>query len=122
MEKIKYNELRIGNWVMWNGPNSQEKALVCAISMEEIYFSCGDSGLIENIEGIPITEEWLLKHGHNKDTNELIYIDRFKLIWNDTYKFWYILDYESLGYITKVEYIHEWQNAFFALNGKELIK
>lgn len=76
----------------------------------------------EYIQPIPLTEEWLLKLNVDieKVNNYIFIIDRFRLSWNKTYKFWYVMDKTSLCYITKVEYIHEWQNTYYVLNGTEL--
>lgn len=50
---MKVSELRIGNWVKWNGEDHQENALIASICKEEVGFKCGDYGLIETIDGIP---------------------------------------------------------------------
>ena len=44
----------------------------------------------------------------------------FMLIWKDAYKFWYVIDKQSLCYVTKIEFVHEWQNFVFVMKGKEL--
>ena len=66
-----------------------------------------------------MTEEWLLKLGAEENEGCFIH-DRFKLQFHDTYKFWYVFDVTLMAYITKVEFVHEWQNVYFALNGEEL--
>jgi hypothetical protein len=68
---------------------------------------------------IPLTEEWLVKFGCENTADGFI-IDRFRLFYNEVYKFWYVLDHGTGTYLTKVEYVHEWQNCYFVLNGEEL--
>lgn len=68
---------------------------------------------------IELIEEWLIKSGCEK--KGLCYInDRFKLFWKSDYNFWYVFDNESAIYLTKVEFVHEWQNFYFVMNGEEL--
>ena len=79
---------------------------------------------VDKGEPIPLTEKWLrnLSKGctFKKQSEGTLTIDRFRLIWKPAYKYWYIVDDHELTYITKVSYVHEWQNVFFALNGTEL--
>lgn len=70
---------------------------------------------------IPLTEEILLKCGGEKtERANVIIADRFQLNWLEAYKYWYVSDSETVRYITKVEFVHEWQNVFWSLNGQEL--
>lgn len=90
---------------------------------------------IENISGlctyhdwdyrpIPLTEEWLIRFGFEKwQTDDGVHNDYF--IHKDFFpeSFVFYLPYHSLniyvGGVT-VEYVHQMQNLFFALTGKEL--
>jgi len=80
--------------------------------------------IFNDCEPILLTEEWLDKFSHcaltEKTKKGLIVVDRFKLIWKPEYNYWYVLDFMNDTYITKVEFVHEWQNVYFSLNGKEL--
>jgi hypothetical protein len=115
------NELRIGNWVYWNGPSSKEKALIYSITKDEIIFYCGDSGLIEEIEGIPLTPKRLLKLGFIEFEDKtfihdsLRYSDKFKLREDGV-----LVYVTSEVYITDLKYVHQLQNLFFELTRKEL--
>lgn len=131
---MKANELRIGNWILWNGPLIAENALISSICKEEIGFRCGDFGLIENIEGILLTQDWLYKFGFeqiNKSSNSyIIYADQnhdyylqIDVRRNDAN--YIILDntFDDLRAFSMVEiiHVHQLQNLYFALTGKELI-
>lgn len=70
-------------------------------------------------KSVPLTEEWLVKSKAEKIANTY-HLDRFKLIWKPEYKFWYVLDLDSLTYLTKIEFVHEWQNFYFVMQGEEL--
>lgn len=77
---------------------------------------------------VPLTEEWLLRLHPNKDKieiskrfpNEIIIYDRFKFIWKENYKYWYVISSDHKEYLTKIEFVHEYQNFIFALTGTEL--
>jgi hypothetical protein len=76
---------------------------------------------IKNINPIPLTEEWLVKTGAKKFNTTPSYISsRFKLIWKEGYKYWYVVDRIDSTYLTKIEFVHEWQNFCFILDGQEL--
>jgi len=126
---ISSNELRIGNYVKHP---KDDFAIVESIqkSAQGLYAltfkneSCGywieHEG--ESIcEGIELTSEVLLKFGAFKEKINFFILSRFKLIWKDKYKYWYIIDRNEETYYTKLEFLHEFQNLYFALNGEELI-
>ena len=105
---MKTEELRIGNWVVSNS---------CSVHFQIENGWQIDEG--DELFPIPLTEEWLLKLGAEENEGCFIH-DRFKLQHHDVYKFWYVFDVTLMAYITKVEFVHEWQNVYFALNGEEL--
>jgi hypothetical protein len=144
---IQINELRIGNIVQVVNPEYHPKLLnvplvvggispaltpldckpTFSISLENLnqepntfYENC--SQFIKYVFPIPLTEEILLKCGGKKANSEKRHIehDRFLLRWLEAYKYWYVTDIETGAYITKVEFVHEWQNVFWSLNGQEL--
>ena len=121
---MKANELRIGNYHYYhifdkfNDP--QEWDDICQIDAEDlIYLSKQQGERDPDYRPIPITEEWLLKLGAEENEGCFIH-DRFTLQHHDVYKFWYVFDVTLMAYITKVEFVHEWQNVYFVLNGQEL--
>lgn len=107
---LKANELRIGNFYDHNGfvneatPNTIEEVWIAERSW---------------VKPIPLTKEWLLKFDAIKIGDEFIF-DRFRLKYRPDYKFYYVTCRETNAYITKVEFVHEWQNVVFALNNQEL--
>jgi len=73
----------------------------------------------EYIEPIPLTQEWLIRFGAKYNSKFIIH-DRFKLMYKEAYNYWYVSDLNSLTYLSKVEFVHEWQNFFYAMNDHEL--
>lgn len=119
---MKANELRIGNWVLWNGPSHTENALVSIISEGEIHFSCGDSGLINEIEGIPLTEKWLINLGFEKTMSWTYSIEltgNLNLVYYLGEKGWSMW-FSNYSKFSDLKYVHQLQNLYFALIGKEL--
>ncbi len=53
--------------------------------------------------------------------NEIIIYDRFLFIWKEQYKYWYVISAHHKEYLTKIEFVHEYQNFIFTLTGQELI-
>lgn len=113
---MRANELRIGSWVY-----SKESAVNYQIENGwEI-----DEG--NELFPILLTEEWLLKF-HNEEEirknvkfpNEITIYDRFRFIWKKEYKYWYVISSYHKEYLTKIEFVHEYQNFILALTGKEL--
>ena len=131
---MKSNELRIGNWVNSNGEDHQENALIASICREEVGFKSGDYGLIETIDGIPLKEDWLLKHGFFVENFDYsIPISDCKVVWLTLIP----QDEECTAYsvcvtqtdededdqnvfLSDISYVHQVQNLYFALTGNEL--
>jgi hypothetical protein len=132
---MKANELRIGNYVNRINRNN-EVHLPDGITyvVQEIGFDCVIYPLGKNpatlsqmpiayhndLSPISLTEDWLIKFGAFKETTNILILSRFKLIWKDKYKYWYVIDRNEETYYTKLEFLHEFQNLYFALNGEEL--
>jgi hypothetical protein len=137
---MKANELRIGNYILRNG-------LPCTVEIingetSEIHFLGKDfyfSDFDENLEAIPLTEEWLVKFGFEKFVYEdedvgygteyklkasqdvfMVYSDDFSVgLYSDEYG-----EKNDIAVIPTFEnnkYVHQLQNLYFALTGKELI-
>lgn len=135
---MKPNELRIGNYVQNAGCRAKKvtKSLMIAILDETIRFA----------EPIPLTEEWLLKFGviktdafdfENKATYHFNPVyqtgkkkDRHDIVGSDLSICVYEANYHILlnvcddnCFVTegiKIESVHQLQNLYFALTGKEL--
>lgn len=131
---MEAKELRIGNYYEaseFNRPNKTVVPQVKQISIDLIYSDEGYEGLIgrkpEDIKPILLTEEWLIKFGFEiKQTgsnnehwqyvecklNPQFIIGNRKGYWSFT-PIWN-KDYEP------IKYVHQLQNLYFALTGKEL--
>lgn len=122
---MKNTELRIGNHIQ--RPNGTvltvyelEIRTQKTSSINDITF---DNRCIDDFfHPIPLTEEWLLKfHPNALDlSNQIFRVGRFKLIWKFAYNYWYIVDDITGCYMTKLDFVHEWQNFWHIMNGEEL--
>lgn len=108
------SEIRIGNLVFSIETNSNEK--IVGITEEHPYLDTitFDYSNYDEIEQIPLTEEWLEKFGFVKNSlnifckDDILVVNGFEVI---------------LGkIIVKIENVHSLQNLYFALTGKELVK
>lgn len=125
---IQANELRIGNIVVNNSEYSYISSIdsesgevgiyPCFIEENEVVFLNILS--MNGLQPAPLTEELLLKCGSTSTVKGFHYHDRFSLRWVEAYKYWYVTDMETGCYITKVEFLHEWQNTWYVLQGEEL--
>lgn len=120
---MKANELRIGNIVIW-GYNDELCTLLKIGKNECTFLADGKTEStycdLDYLKPIPLTDEWLYWFGAEINHKTYVY-DRFKLIWKKAYKYWYVVDKESLTYLTKVESVHEWQNFVYTMNSEELV-
>lgn len=111
---IQTNELRIGNWVDWNG----EKGIINQILEYEVVFKCGEDTLISDLKPIELTEEILLKCGFVRDGNTGYYTCEkvgFTINLSGT------IGYRACIWSNKhINHLHQLQNLYFALTGKEL--
>lgn len=105
---MKANELRIGNYIELDGKVER----IWEISMDYKdegfpLFSAGTTSLVEFREcrhkPIPLTEEWL---------------EKFDLVYVDLGQFIRIYGHDFL--LSKIKYVHQLQNLYFALTGEEL--
>lgn len=135
---MKANELRIGNyvkplvgelehvmcvdWIGWKigGDLIDENYEEFLSSYQELEH--------EDVEGIPLTEQWLLKFGFEKDNFCPDEYDRLYTMYSfgsfykkEDYflpKPYYFAD--AFGDNFKLRYVHQLQNLYFALTGEEL--
>jgi len=108
---MKASELRIGNWYKYNGifkqatPNTIEKVW----GAERTW-----------CKPIPLTEEWLLKLGAKKLSDNFFEIGYLKF---KIHSHQYGIDFHfgnGGGHYIKPHYVHSLQNLYFALTGEEL--
>jgi hypothetical protein len=135
---MKATELRIGNLV--NSPNNNQNPFRID-SFEYLAVGMGKAGMIldkrlhpltwylQDLQPIPLTEEWLLKLQFEIFGDILFLGDEYN-IWKQTpncrfnlftidKERWIcsILNQE----LTEIKYIHQLQNLYFALTGEELV-
>jgi hypothetical protein len=141
---MKASELRIGNLV-YTRIISYHKDSICSISgcnHKGIFVKYGNGHIIpQNLQPIPLTEEWLLKCGFAYIDNPQGY--KLQIIKENLYEDIYGLDIIALvtweeGDVAllflsnhtnnldfqisrgKCEHVHQLQNLYFALTGQEL--
>jgi hypothetical protein len=123
---MKANELRIGNWYYTNDGKATQ---IDGHGISQ--FQDGEELDVENtfISAIPLTEEWLLKFGFCKVKNSssrYSYRDG-NWVFNN---FWITEEFklcienyrdDCMNIIgMKLHFVHQLQNLYFALTGKEL--
>lgn len=115
---IQANELRLGNWVTFCHPKTEYNIQIPAY---DIYLcSIGDRAY----KGIPLTPEILEKAGFVKE--QYYYFDKARVFM--IYQTSHMLnEYEFSKYlnsvwniVSTVKYLHELQNLYYCLTGKEL--
>jgi hypothetical protein len=118
---IKPTELRIGNLVEYNG-TADAIILIDHKGCELVRF--GYLSLQDEVQPIPLTEEWLVKFGIEKDED---------LESEYPFDFGSFLPFTRYSPIKKemtnadwmnskpLEYVHQLQNLYLALTGEELI-
>ena len=123
---MKATELRIGNWVrIKDVPTTNEWQVESIGNLQQVG---GQLWSIEELEPIPLTEEWLERFGFDKDEeyDEGGLVDyRWTLMYRslEFVSFW---NSEELNGVNQpqtgvdVEYVHQLQNLYFALTGQEL--
>ena len=121
---MKANELRIGNLVYSKETNqiqkitglTDENPFINAITFDYINY--------DEIEAIPITEEWLLKFGFDKSC--MFYrleSEKFYFSYNSMHPKFEIQYNSRDGHIlfpVDLTYLHQLQNLYFALTNEEL--
>lgn len=128
---MKANELRIGNLIMCNnelvsisdiGLLGNGFGINMTHTCEYKYLSNEDK-----IEPIPLTDEWLIKLGFDKDEvynciviyqNDIISLD---LEFSCNSKTISIGGYSCADEMDNCKYIHQLQNLYYALTGNELV-
>lgn len=116
---VKYNELRLGNYINSAHNGLAEVMAIIPCHKKSIYVSNKNSSpfatslSIDELNGIPLTEEWLLKLGFEKYKlgfrNGNLWVTLTELAWFGNSE------------ITEIKYVHQLQNLYFALTKEELI-
>ena len=120
---MEARELRIGNYVY------DTKSEVNIINLEALTYICKEP--LNQVKPIPLTEKWLVRFNHTRTYSNKyqIFVDgmifQIKLAQLVNGK-WYITKVINTNgviievAITKIEFVHEYQNLYFALTGEEL--
>jgi len=118
---MKATELRIGNWVENESTNRQVEGVQLTGGYNEVMF-WKIMAFEHDISPIPLTEEWLVKLGFESEGN----------MWYTTNNISYNTEDNRVvreqpgilgtiyNAITRVSYVHQLQNLYFVLTGKEL--
>lgn len=121
---MKAQELRIGNWLRsWNFNYRVE-----SFDKEYVYFDHETDRSYDEVEPIPITEEWLVKFGFEKlpNSNATFQILRdgpghdFTLEWDEDIEAWDVYLEDNFWIQVPILSVHQLQNLYFALTGEEL--
>jgi hypothetical protein len=119
---MKANELRIGNLVFADlyGEKPILVESICNIN-EDIFNSTTGEIPISSLKPIPLTEEWLLKFGFVKKNAApsitRYFLNNFCVEFDpqDKYRFY------CNGFYIEMHHVHQLQNIFYCLVGKELL-
>lgn len=136
---MKPEELRIGNYVYEMNRQTEihfpydyplkivsiEIGYIRAILPEENLAHIANPIKIKwsNITGVPLTEDWLIKFGFEKEIESKItyfIIDEFNIEWWSKAKDGKALFTDGNLY-RHMDFVHQLQNLYFALTGKELV-
>lgn len=123
---IKAKELRIGNYLYVPGLDR----IVRVTSIYKTHFVCEDQHGVRfeesirfNYEPIHLTEQWLLDFGceelvdfYDDVEKAFSYKDHYVILVDGEWFF----GLEHQDFHTKIKYIHQLQNLYFALTGEEL--
>ena len=121
MPNMKASELRIGNLVDLGNRIAKISEIyhtACTVlDLEETQDTIED---YERTKPIPLTEEWLLKFGFDRNIVEDYPIFQNQVLMIEYYEACsdvYVSDYCKIS----TKYVHQLQNLYFALTGEELI-
>lgn len=122
---IKANQIRKGNIVHYPVDGTM---CLCTIDGEDIKLIETKPPYAKDHHPIPLTEEWLLNFGFKKakDETKITYFNidtehAKYVIYSYKQKFDFTIDCnEFCKVLRQLRYVHELQNLFFALTGKEL--
>lgn len=127
--RMEVNELRIGNLVEFKSMElySEIKGIFLhSCTQNDWRLETKSHGLnaLSNYKGIPLTEEWLIRAGFVVDGTmyfKLVIDEYSNLFFDLKHKTIAIgVEYECGGTDIEFKYVHQLQNLYFALTGKEL--
>ncbi|MDM8174813.1 hypothetical protein QT327_10670 [Olivibacter sp. 47] len=114
---IHPQELRLGNLLNATKVSDTIQVKVKGIEKKTIRTAIFNIS-VENLHGIPLTEEWLIKLGfHEIFGVYAVYGREINLKLSDGY--WEA--YFKGKYVSVINHVHQLQNLFYALTGQELV-
>jgi len=119
---MKATELRIGNQIMFTIKFDKQPEDIISITANDFTLCMKYP---DNYKPIPLTEEWLLKFGFEKQGHVKFIgeaYDRFVLGKNGIYsvnEIAYIYEVNDHD-LCELKYVHQLQNLYFSLTGEEL--
>lgn len=105
---MEAKDLRIGNWV------NDDSCHDWQITLSDFYNMYLDDDC--PFTPIPLTEEWLVKFGFEKDSFGCLYFGYF---YYRKSLFYSSGEFSNIG-LPNIQYVHQLQNIYFALTGEEL--
>lgn len=118
---ISPQQLRLGNYL--SVPDAKIEATRVR-ALEPNYIVCENcSGDIDFFKAIPLTEEWLLRFGFTfgikledfvKGKHQFVEKGKFSGLFSEKGYFYFSIE-------TKIQYVHQLQNTYYAITGEELI-
>jgi len=119
---MKANELRLGNYIESNiNGCTRIKSGIVQLDEASLYYLFDVDNDWERLKPIPLTEEWLERFGFEKENsiNEEWRKEKSLPIIKEGDEFSFIVGYyeNTIGFF---KYVHQLQNLYFALTGKEL--
>lgn len=118
---IKANDLRIGNFFIY----SNKIGKIASITLYNLSVATLDnrhtvtSISFEDIEPIPLTEEWLTNFGFEKINKSDYFLNEFSVTYNNTIGYGYYFYIKGV-FLVSLKCIHQLQNLYWCLCGKEL--
>ena len=123
---LKASDLRINNFISDIHATDKFYGVVNKVDKDKVYYN-GFVSKIEDVRGIPLTDEWLLKLGF-----ELLYTGKFRKVYDfaKDLRFGYSDNHglsntqSAVTFVgnsfTHIKYVHQLQNLYFALTQREL--
>ena len=110
---MKVEKLRVGNWVslICGGHKNEPNDFQWDINHYEYFYE-----RMNEIKPIPLTEEWLIRFGFKVVIGLSFEFNGFETRKDEDV--WIVWKLSS--YLICIKYVHQLQNLYFALTGKEL--
>ena len=127
---LKASELRIGNWIQDSNAKGRSCRVLRLNSGSEFPITYHyekafeySPRLGEGLEGIPISEEWLVKFGFEKSGS--IYYSKleFTVYFDSIHELAVTIEVKDVDYqiyLKTIQFVHQLQNLYIALTSEEL--